>query len=234
MLMGSFSYPGRVRVSRISWRRIRNLVKSYGCGWKRRPRNINSHVYVRIIVMKQGAVNAQRSIHHTRCFFLSSLMSTSRRPLSSPHGAASELIHTIRAGHGFDDDPSARHPAVPELRGKLERALERLSNDLYNKKTHFLLEVIQNADDNMYGASIVPTLRLRIEDRFVVFECNELGFKAANVVAICDIGRSTKPREKNPRGFIGAFCSVSGLARAPLTSICRRERHRFQVRFYRR
>ena len=93
----------------------------------------------------------------------------------------------------------------------------RLSNDLYNKKTHFLLEVIQNADDNVYGPSIVPTLRLRIEDRFVVFECNELGFKAANVEAICDIGRSTKPREKNPRGFIGAFSSESGLARAPLT-----------------
>lgn len=85
----------------------------------------------------------------------------------------------------------------------------RLSNDLYNKKTHFLLEVIQNADDNVYGTSIVPTLRLRIEDRLVVFECNELGFKAANVEAICDIGRSTKPREKNPRGFIGAFGSLT-------------------------
>lgn len=47
------------------------------------------------------------------------------RALPSLHGAASELIHTIRARHGFDDDPSARHPAVPELRGKLERALER-------------------------------------------------------------------------------------------------------------
>ncbi len=47
------------------------------------------------------------------------------RPLPPSHGAASKLIHTIRARHGFDDDPSARHPAVPELRGKLERALER-------------------------------------------------------------------------------------------------------------
>ncbi len=52
-------------------------------------------------------------------------MSTLRPLRSSSHGAASELIHTIRATHGFDDDPSARHPAVPELRGKLERALER-------------------------------------------------------------------------------------------------------------
>jgi hypothetical protein len=83
--------------------------------------------------------------------------------------------------------------------------LRRLSNDLYNKKTHFLLEFIQNADDNAYGDSIIPTLRLHIEDRLVVFECNELGFSAANVKAICDIGASTKTREKNPRGFIGTF-----------------------------
>jgi hypothetical protein len=82
--------------------------------------------------------------------------------------------------------------------------LRRLSNDLYNKKTHFLLEFIQNADDNAYGNNIVPTLRLHIEDRLVVFECNELGFSAANVKAICDIGASTKTREANPRGFIGA------------------------------
>jgi hypothetical protein len=87
--------------------------------------------------------------------------------------------------------------------------LHRLTNDLYNKKTHFLLEVIQNADDNTYGANIVPTLRLRIENRLVVFECNELGFNADNVKAICDIGGSTKLREKNTRGFIGASGSVS-------------------------
>lgn len=177
-------------------------MKSYGGGWKRRPRNIDSHVYVTI-----NTVTSSQTTHWLHSLILdvsslSSFMYTSR-PLPAPRGAGSELIRTIRARHGFDDDPSARHPAVPELRGKLERALERLSNDLYNKKTHFLLEVVQNADDNVYGASIVPTLRLRIEDRFVVFECNELGFKAANVEAICDIGRSTKPREKNPRGFIG-------------------------------
>jgi hypothetical protein len=71
----------------------------------------------------------------------------------------------------------------------------------------------------VYGDSIIPTLRLRIEDRLVVFECNELGFKAANVEAICDIGRSTKPREKNPRGFIGALGSVSGLTGVPLTRL---------------
>jgi hypothetical protein len=46
-------------------------------------------------------------------------------PLSSPGGGV-ELIHEIRSGHGVDDDPeSVQHPAVLELRGKLERALNR-------------------------------------------------------------------------------------------------------------
>jgi hypothetical protein len=75
---------------------------------------------------------------------------------------------------------------------------------LYNKKTHFLLEFIQNADDNKYGDDVIPSLNLQIEDSFVVFECNELGFSAANVKAICDIGASTKIRENSARGFIGA------------------------------
>ena len=109
----------------------------------------------------------------------------------------------------------APHP----FRLLLASLLPRLSSDLYNKKTHFLLEVIQNADDNAYRPNVVPTLRLRIEDRLVVFECNELGFNATNVEAICDVGKSTKTRETNPRGFIGALGSVPWLPRAPLTRI---------------
>lgn len=33
---------------------------------------------------------------------------------------------------------------------RLGRSLERLSKDLYSKDTHFVLELIQNADDNEY------------------------------------------------------------------------------------
>ncbi|KAI0302873.1 hypothetical protein B0F90DRAFT_1667473 [Multifurca ochricompacta] len=123
--------------------------------------------------------------------------------LPSPTDLASGLIRSIRTAHGFEDDQSTPAPAFLELRGKLERALERLSSDLYNKKTHFLLEFIQNADDNAYADGVTPTLHLRIEDRLVLFECNELGFSADNVKAICDIGASTKTREKSTRGFIG-------------------------------
>jgi len=33
---------------------------------------------------------------------------------------------------------------------RLGRSLERLSKDLYSKDTHFVLELVQNADDNSY------------------------------------------------------------------------------------
>lgn len=125
------------------------------------------------------------------------------RLVSLPAHAAWTLIRVIRAQHGFDDDHSIPSPAVRELRGKLERALERLSSDLYNKKTHFLLEFIQNADDNTYADDVIPSLNLQIEESLVVFECNESGFSADNVKAICDIGASTKTRENSTRGFIG-------------------------------
>jgi hypothetical protein len=119
---------------------------------------------------------------------------------------AARLIRIIREQHGYDDADAHSTPssAVIGLRGKLERALERLSSDLYNKKTHFLLEFIQNADDNTYADDVTPSLKLRIEDSLVVFECNELGFSADNVKAICDIGASTKTHENSTRGFIGA------------------------------
>ena len=43
---------------------------------------------------------------------------------SPSQNAASQVIHEIRAGHGFDQD-HAQDPAIVALRGKLERALDR-------------------------------------------------------------------------------------------------------------
>lgn len=40
---------------------------------------------------------------------------------------------------------------------RLGRSLERLSSDLYSKDTHFVLELIQNADDNDYPEVMMAT-----------------------------------------------------------------------------
>jgi len=38
---------------------------------------------------------------------------------------------------------------------RLGRSLERLSKDLYSKDTHFVLELVQNADDNAYSSHML-------------------------------------------------------------------------------
>jgi len=38
---------------------------------------------------------------------------------------------------------------------RLGRSLERLSQDLYSKDTHFVLELVQNADDNAYAMDML-------------------------------------------------------------------------------
>lgn len=63
-----------------------------------------------------------------------------------------------------------------------------------------MLEFIQNADDNKYADDVTPTLNMIVKDDLIVVECNEVGFSAANIEAICKIGASTK---KNKKGFIG-------------------------------
>jgi hypothetical protein len=66
-----------------------------------------------------------------------------------------------------------------------------LSDQLYQKATHFLLELIQNADDNHYKAEN-PTLHLTYGKGALRVDCNEVGFTPKDVEALCSIGNSSK------------------------------------------
>ncbi|CAK9103044.1 unnamed protein product [Durusdinium trenchii] len=109
---------------------------------------------------------------------------------------------------------------IRALQSTVQGAVKRLSEDLYSGEAHFLLELLQNVDDCQYPEGEKPTLRLTYESRkdhfadftsfktssrvdgLLVVEHNEAGFQENNVVAICDIDKSTKKaREKR---FIGA------------------------------
>lgn len=109
---------------------------------------------------------------------------------------------------------------------RLGRSLDRLSRDLYTKDTHFVLELVQNADDNTYPESLTqasdapttrptgpnkncPSVKFVIEADCVKVLNNECGFEETNVRALCDVGRSTKGKHKY--GYIGE--SVSHLCR---------------------
>lgn len=91
---------------------------------------------------------------------------------------------------------------------RLGRSLDRLSKDLYSKDTHFVLELIQNADDNSYDDSLLsnqkddcPAVKFVIEHDGIYVLNNELGFREKDIKALCDVGRSTKGKHKF--GYIG-------------------------------
>ncbi|XP_028082517.1 uncharacterized protein LOC114283846 [Camellia sinensis] len=93
----------------------------------------------------------------------------------------------------------------------LHHAVNYLSAELYAKDVHFLMELIQNAEDNEYGEGVNPSLEFVLTSRditatgasatLLVFN-NERGFSAKNVESICSIGRSTKKGHRK-RGYIG-------------------------------
>jgi hypothetical protein len=67
---------------------------------------------------------------------------------------------------------------------------------------HFVLELIQNADDNTYKLELIePTLVFLIESNKITLFNNEVGFSSPHINAICDVKASTKG--KHQRGYIG-------------------------------
>ena len=90
----------------------------------------------------------------------------------------------------------------------------RISEKLYSASTHFILELIQNADDNLYRSDVQPCLKFYYqEDGFLWIGSNEDGFDQSNVEAICSINGSTKKNEQSSIGEKGiGFKSVFKIA----------------------
>ena len=80
--------------------------------------------------------------------------------------------------------------------------ISSLSKQLNEKSTHCLLELLQNADDNIYTRS-TPALNFIYKPGILRVDCNEDGFTAANIEAICDVHKSTKAGQNRSAGYIG-------------------------------
>lgn len=107
----------------------------------------------------------------------------------------------------------------------LHQAIDTLAKDLYRKESHFILELIQNAEDNEYVVTN-PSLSFSLikEDPTgsegatgaLIIENNEVGFSEANMDAICSVGSNFKQKIK---GYIGekgiGFKSVFNITRTP-------------------
>jgi len=112
-----------------------------------------------------------------------------------------EKIRKIRFGIGLDkknlsEDVKA---ALKDKEEILER-VSQLAKEINTKKPHFILELVQNAEDNLYEENIEPKIKFIIKPNELVIQNNEKGFTEGNVLALCDVAESTK-RERI--GYIG-------------------------------
>ena len=98
------------------------------------------------------------------------------------------------------------------LKTSSNNSIRTLADDLYNKHTHFIFELIQNAEDNAYDSqnAYPPYISFRLtktdptgstgSDGALIIQNNEIGFNRDNVDAICAVGATTKVKGQ---GYIG-------------------------------
>jgi len=127
-----------------------------------------------------------------------------------------EIIENIRKEFGIDkelDDEAKK--IINNQHEMLARAIKQLSVDLYSKEIHFVMELIQNADDNEYTVK-EPFIRFIIEQDKILVQNNENGFSEKHVQALCDVANSTKTKKM---GYIGekgiGFKSVFRISHTP-------------------
>ena len=104
------------------------------------------------------------------------------------------------------------HEGSERLKNSSNNSIRTLADDLYNKDTHFIFELIQNAEDNTYEkqGTYPPYISFRLtktdptctsgSSGALIIQNNETGFNADNVDAICAVGETTKEKE---HGYIG-------------------------------
>ncbi|CAE8612650.1 unnamed protein product [Polarella glacialis] len=138
------------------------------------------------------------------------------------------VVEEIRKMRLLGTDPAHELPqelrhCLAEMRTSLAAASDRLARDLYESKAHFLWELLQNADDNCYEARVTPRLRFALSSAtgascpagYFWAANNELGLAVADVRALCDISRSSKPASGRSTtgckgvGWKSVFCVCS-------------------------
>ncbi|KAB5580701.1 hypothetical protein GE09DRAFT_1279564 [Coniochaeta sp. 2T2.1] len=117
-------------------------------------------------------------------------------PPTSP-AEARRHIEAIRRDNGLDLD------GATGLKGQFQKLLQLVGEQLYQDSTHFLLELIQNADDNSYTPDTTPTVTFFLGDKYLRVDCNETGFQPNHVQALCSVAMSTKAVPGKGSQFVG-------------------------------
>lgn len=125
------------------------------------------------------------------------------------------VIHPIVSSEQFKHIQQIRmgfHEGSEKLKSSLNNSIATLADDLYNKDIHFVFELIQNAEDNLYEKHNThpPYISFRLtktdptftsgSNGALIIQNNETGFNRENVEAICAVGETTKIKDQ---GYIG-------------------------------
>ncbi|GKZ34319.1 hypothetical protein AbraIFM66950_004548 [Aspergillus brasiliensis] len=118
---------------------------------------------------------------------------------------ARKLVQGISEKHGYlgEDVLSQMSPSV---RRQVEEAMLRKDEMIGSSvvTARFVFELVQNADDNHYETAredgTPPEVTFHVYPRRIVVDCNEDGFTAENLAAICNVGKSSKT---GAQGYIG-------------------------------
>ncbi|ETS73697.1 hypothetical protein PFICI_14643 [Pestalotiopsis fici W106-1] len=136
----------------------------------------------------------------------------SSRPVSIAE--AKKMVEDISEDHGYlaEDELQAldekTRKRIIEVMLKKDRmsgkSVITLAKNLYSSTTRFVFELLQNTDDNSYsmatGNGIEPYASFQIFPDKIVLECNEDGFTREDLIAICEVGQSSKV---GAQGYIG-------------------------------
>ncbi|GJW84613.1 histidine kinase-, DNA gyrase B-, and HSP90-like ATPase family protein, partial [Tanacetum coccineum] len=118
--------------------------------------------------------------------------------------SAEKIIECIRREEfGLRSDISATEISsiLKKQHSRLGEALHHLSQELYSQDLHFLLELVRDADENMYQCDVEPTLTFILQETGVVVLNNDQGFSVETIKALCKVGNSSKTKPST--GYIG-------------------------------
>ncbi|GJY91609.1 histidine kinase-, DNA gyrase B-, and HSP90-like ATPase family protein [Tanacetum coccineum] len=101
--------------------------------------------------------------------------------------SAEKIIECIRREEfGLRSDISATE------KSSILKKQHSLSQELYSQDTNFLLELVRNADENMYPCDVEPTLTFVLQETGVIVLNNDQGFSVETIKALCKVGNSSK------------------------------------------
>ncbi|KAF5550145.1 hypothetical protein FPHYL_9467 [Fusarium phyllophilum] len=128
--------------------------------------------------------------------------------IATTKAEADAHLETLRQKRGVGRGQEEESVLVQSLDQALKMRASLSRNQLYKASTHFILELIQNADDNQYDSEIVPSLQLALYNDegqgYFRSDCNEVGFTFKQLDALTRVGQSTKTDAINDsKSYIG-------------------------------